>query len=154
MAMQISISCSQGEARNLLEVKVNSGTENCMLPLIAYRMMFPNNLIAGGLPKPDTLQSVTHIILDSYTDSILPVFGTVILKVAHYWTGTLMPVHFFVVDIKNKIIISHAVRTQLGLLSIMVQESNTVEALVLLQKTDITTRKHINKSNSSSFTRP
>ena len=47
-------------------------------------MMFPNNLTADGIPKADALQLMNYRILMSYTDGILPVFGTVIFE-----SGTL-----------------------------------------------------------------
>ena len=37
--------------RNLLEVKVDGGTENCKLPLTVYRRVFSNNFIADGLTQ-------------------------------------------------------------------------------------------------------
>ena len=82
---------------NLLEANVDSSAESCILSLIAYRI-FPNNLTANELPKPDALHSVTHIILESQTDGILPVFGTDILKVVYHRTGKLMLIVVFVVD--------------------------------------------------------
>ena len=92
--------------RDILEVKVNGGTKSCVPPLRADRSMFPNNLTADRLPKPDALLSDTHIILESYTYGILPVFGTIILKVEHFRTGKHMLITLFVVDTKNEIIIS------------------------------------------------
>ena len=69
---------------DLLEVNGSGSVENfILLPQRAYRRMFPNNLTTDGLLKPDAFQSASHIILDSFTDGILPVHGTVILKVAH-----------------------------------------------------------------------
>ena len=59
--------------------------------------MFLNYLTTDGLPKPDALQSVTHIILDSYTDNVL-LFLAVILKVAHYRTGKLMPIRSSIIN--------------------------------------------------------
>ena len=52
----------------------------------------------------------------TYLLYIQPVHDTVILKGAHYRTGKLMQIRFFVVDTKNKVIISHTACTQLGLL--------------------------------------
>ena len=52
---------------------------------------------------PDALKPVAHIILESYIDGMLPVFGIVILKVAHYITGKLMPIGIFKVDTKSEI---------------------------------------------------
>ena len=60
-------------------------------------MVFPHNAI----------KSARHGILESYTFGILPVYGTVILKVAHYWTYKIMPIRFFMVDTKNEGIIPH-----------------------------------------------
>ena len=37
--------------RDVLEVKVSGGADICMLPLRAYRRMFPNNFTADGLSK-------------------------------------------------------------------------------------------------------
>ena len=57
-----------------------------------------------------------HNLKESYTDGILPVHRTVILKVAYYRTGKLMAIRFFVVDTKNKVIIPHEAGTQILLL--------------------------------------
>ena len=88
--------------------------------------MLPYNLTSNGplklsFPKTDykTLQSARHIILESSQDSILSVHGAVILKVAHYRTGKLMPMRFFIVDSKHEVMILHAGSTQLGLLDIL-----------------------------------
>ena len=68
-------------------------------------------------PKPDALQSVTYIIIESYTDNILPVFyGIAILKVTHYRADNPMPIRCFIVDTKHETIISHVAGTQPGLL--------------------------------------
>ena len=65
----------QGKSlQDLLMVRVDGGVESCILSLRAYRRMFPNNLTTNGLTKYDALQSVSHIILESSTDGILPVY--------------------------------------------------------------------------------
>ena len=71
--------------RYLLEVKINSGAEICVLPLRAHRRMFPNNIPADRLPKlmPSSQWPTSYY---SPTFGIIPVFGTVILKVAQYRT--------------------------------------------------------------------
>ena len=69
--------------------------------------------------KPNTLQSARHIILESWTDCILPVHGTCILQETHYTTGKLMPIRFSIVDTKNEVIISHVSSTQPGLLKVL-----------------------------------
>ena len=40
---------------DLPEVKVDTGTESCVLPLRALKKKFPSNLTTDGLPKPDAL---------------------------------------------------------------------------------------------------
>ena len=60
-----------------------------------------------ALQKADEY-SVIYIILESVTDGTLPVHGTVILKVAHYRTGKLMAIQFFMIYTKYEIMISHA----------------------------------------------
>ena len=64
--------------------------------------MFPNNLTTDGLPKPNTLQSASHIILESYTGGILPVHGTVICNVALCKIVNLIQIRFFIVGTKKK----------------------------------------------------
>ena len=54
--------------------------------------VFPNNHTTDVLPNLNTLQSASHIILESYTDGILSVHSRVILKVVHYKTGKLMAI--------------------------------------------------------------
>ena len=105
--------------QDLLEVKLDGHTESCILPLMEYRRMFPNNLTTDGLLKPIIIQSVNHIILVSYTNGILPVHGTVILKITHHKTGKFMLIRLFVMDIKNEIVISHGASTQLRLLKML-----------------------------------
>ena len=99
-------------------MKIDAGPEGCILPLRTYRRIFCNNLTIDGLPKSDTLQSDSHVILESYTDGILPVHRTVILEVAHYKTGKLMPIRFFIED-TEKVTVSHVASTQLGLLMVL-----------------------------------
>ena len=72
-----------------------------MLHLTVYRRMFSKNLTTDGLPKPDTLQAADDIILESYTDGMLPIHRIAILKVAHYKTGKLMLIRFFIVHTKK-----------------------------------------------------
>ena len=55
-------------------------------------------VITEGLPKPNALHLANHIILESSTDGILPVHGTIMLEGEHYKTGKLMPIRFFIVD--------------------------------------------------------
>ena len=102
---------------DLLEVEVDGSAENCILPLRAYKRVFAYNLTKDFLPKPNTLQSASHVILKSYTDGILPIHGTFIIKVAQYWTRKLMPIRFFIVDIRNEVIISHEASTQWGIIN-------------------------------------
>ena len=90
--------------RDLLEVKVDGGTESCALSLRVYRRMFPNSLTTDGIPKSNALKSVTHNILESYTDGMLPVFYMVILEVAHFRTGELMPIRFSTVNTEHALI--------------------------------------------------
>ena len=104
---------------DLLEVKVSGGSRSCVLSLRGYKKIFPNSFTTNGLAKPSVLQSENHFILESYRDGILLVHGTVILKVAHYKTGKLMPIRFFVVDTKKETIISHVASTQLGFLKVL-----------------------------------
>ena len=79
---------------DLLEAKADGAAESYILPLRAYRRMIPGNCTKEDVPKPNALQSAKHIILGSYTDSILPVYGRVILKVAHYMTGKCYIIFF------------------------------------------------------------
>ena len=88
--MDLHIKLPRKNHRYLLEVKVNSSAEICVLPLRAYMRMFPNNLTTDGPP-----------ILEYDTDSILLVPGTVTLKLAHYRTCKLMPFGFFILETKN-----------------------------------------------------
>ena len=66
-------------------------------------------------PMPFNLQNT----LESYTDGILPVQGPIIIQNAHYKTSKLMPIQFFMVDIKNEVFIWHAVSIKLGLLKVL-----------------------------------
>ena len=108
----LHIKLPENSHQDLLEVKIDGGVERCTLPLRAYGKVFPNNFTTHGLPKPDALQAASHIILESYTDGILPAHGEVILNIVDYKTGMLMPIRFFIVDIKNEVIISSMVSTQ------------------------------------------
>ena len=101
-----------------LEVEDDGDAEIAVLPLRAYRRMFISKLTIQGLPKPDALQSTKNIILESHADGILPVHGTLILKVTHYKTDKLKPIRFYADDTKNKIIY-HVASTQLGLLKVL-----------------------------------
>ena len=56
--------------RDLVEVKVHNAAESCILPLRAYRLM-------------DCPSLMPSIIPESYTDGILPIFGS------HPKSGTL-----------------------------------------------------------------
>ena len=49
----------------------------------------------------------------------LPTIWTIILKVAYYKNGKLMPIRFFTVDTKNEIVIYHLTSTQLGLQKVL-----------------------------------
>ena len=69
---------------NAKEVKVNSGVESCVLSLRVYCQMFLQSLTHQSLSKPTALASASHIILESYTDGILPVYSTLILYFAGY----------------------------------------------------------------------
>ena len=48
-------------------------------------------------------------------NGILPVYGIIILQIANYRTGKLMPITYFMVDSKNEVIILHVASTQLQL---------------------------------------
>ena len=73
----------------------------------------------------------------SCKDGILPVLGTVIFKVAHYKTGKVMPIRFFMVDTKNEIIISYAVNTQLRYCVRTKQNSAEIYMLSKKKKTPV-----------------
>ena len=105
--------------QDLLEVKVESGAESCLLLLTAFRRMFPGNLTTDGLPKPKAFQSTRHTILESYAESIPPLHDIVILKVAHYMISKLLLMRIPLVDIKKEVIILHTANTQLGLLKVL-----------------------------------
>ena len=89
-------------------MKVNSGTESCMLCKIAYRRMFLNSITTDGLSKPDASQSLMHSILVLHGWHSSPIRP-------YHRNGKPIPIFFFVVDTKNETIISHAVSTHLGL---------------------------------------
>ena len=108
---------------DLPKVKVDGSAESCNMSLIAQRML-PGNLTSGGLLKTNAQHSARHIILESYIDDILPVHNTVVLKIAHYMTGRLMPIKIFRVDTKYEVIISHTTSIQLGLLNIVPQQDS------------------------------
>ena len=94
-----------------LEVKVDGGEESCILPLRVYRRMFPGNLTNDGFLKPNALNSVKHIILESYADSILQVHDIVILKFAYYMAGKLMPMRYLIIGTKNEVVILYVTST-------------------------------------------
>ena len=75
---QTSHQASREGHQDPLEVKVDGGAENCVLPLRAYRRMFPNN--SAPMVHPILTQSAGPIIPESYTDDILPVHRTLMLK--------------------------------------------------------------------------
>ena len=87
--------------------------------------MFPNNLTTDGLLKHDALQSAGQIILESSTDTVLPAYGKVFLKVEFYKTGKFTLVIFFTVDTKNEVIISHKASCKLGLLKVLYHNKAT-----------------------------
>ena len=78
-------------------MKVDCGVQSCILPLRAYRRVFPNNLTIDDLPKSSALQSADHTTCNFYKDGILSFYGAVILKVAQCKTGKLMQIRFFIV---------------------------------------------------------
>ena len=80
-----------------MEVKVGSGAQSCILPLKVYHKMLPENLSNDDLPK--TLHK--HELLKSQADRVPQVHATGKIKFAHYRTDNWMPIHFFIMDIKN-----------------------------------------------------
>ena len=73
----------------------------------------------GSLPKPNALQPEKHITYHLRVLCFLQVHSTVVLKVAHYRTGKLMPIRFFIVDTKNEVIISCAASTEQCVLKVL-----------------------------------
>ena len=102
--------------------------------------MFLENINNNGLPKPCGLASANFVVLESSTDGVLLVHGTVLIKVAHYKSQKFMPFCFFIVVTLNKIIITQVSITQLE--SLMPQQSKTIPKIRLL-KTTITPTKHL-----------
>ena len=93
--------------------------ESYMLPLRAYRRMFPNILTTDGLPKPDALQVARPHDSRVLPKGILPVNRTGILKGAHYKTGKLMPIKFLYWIPNNEVISFHVASTQYGILKVL-----------------------------------
>ena len=104
--------------------------------------MFPNNLTTNCLPKPDSLQSVCHIILNSYTDGILPVHPL------------FMQIRFFIVDNKNEVIKSHMASTQFNSSKFYAITEQPNTGNFIHQNTQSTIGKYIHNGSSSTFTRP
>ena len=50
---------------------------------------------------------------------VLPVHYTLIIKATLYRTEKLMPIPFFIVDVKYEVMISHAASTQWSLLKVL-----------------------------------
>ena len=86
----------------------------------------------------NALWSAIDTAQESYTCDILPVQRTVIIQVPHYRTGKVMPVHFFIVDMKNKLIFSHMDSTHPGPLKVLCQNGQpNKDTYMLLNKTKI-----------------
>ena len=96
----------------ILEVKLDGGAETYIAALWACRRRFPASSTTDSLPKTNVLQPAKPIILEPYTDGILPVHGTIIIHIAHYKTSKIMPIRFFMVYSKHKVMISHIASQQ------------------------------------------
>ena len=77
-----------------------------------YHEMLSRTITYNGLLKPSALASAGYIIL-KYTWIVVFQYITLIPALAYYKTRKLMPIWFFIVEIKNKEYILCEAGTQL-----------------------------------------
>ena len=100
--------------RDVMEVKKNGWLRRELWPTLPHVLpQVPQNIDTTTLPMSNALKSANQEVLESCTDKILPVHGTEVIQVAHYKTQMTLPVHLFIVNTNNVIIVSHAANTQI-----------------------------------------
>ena len=91
------------------KVEVSGGMETTVLPLRCYRPKCQGTWMQKVTPCKDKLAHTN--ILESYSDSIMPRLGTLLLGLGHCHTDKLLPVKFHGLDTKSDIILGHTVNT-------------------------------------------
>ena len=129
---------------NNLQVKVNSGAEANILPLHAFRSMFPHTLDGDGYPLDGFLRG-SRTMLECYNNGRLVNHGSITLKLKHYTNNSFQDHQFYVVQTPRckEIIVEHPASVRLGLIKVMckniAKSATATEAKpnILTQITDI-----------------
>ena len=105
---------------NNLQVKVNDGAEENILPLCSFRPMFPHALDGDGYPREGFLRG-SRTMLECYNDGRLVNHGNITLKLQHYTNNSFQVHQFFVVETPTckEIIVGHPASVRLGLIKVM-----------------------------------
>ena len=128
-----------------MEVKVNDRAEANILPLHAFRSMFPHKLDEDGYPKDGFLKG-SKTTIQCYDDSKLVNHGMITLKLKHYSENSFQDHQFFVVETptQKEIIIGHPVSVRLGLIQVLCKNyAKTVSSIETIHTNNLSQVKHI-----------